>query len=89
MPSRNMGRERRYGMNVYRWGKQMARGAIVLFEQPEGRQLIEKHCQSVGLPVEDLRRLVEEVVDKDSMQRRRGLRQAFDEIFDAPVEQSN
>jgi hypothetical protein len=64
----------------------MARGAIVLFEQPEGRKLIEKHCQRIDLPVEDLRRLVEEIVDKDSMQRRRGLWQAFDEIVDVPTQ---
>lgn len=66
----------------------MARGAIVLFEQPEGRALIEKHCGRISLPTEDLKRLVEEVIDIDSMQRRRGMRQAFDEIFDALVEES-
>ena len=61
----------------------MPRDAVVLFGQDEGRKLIERHCRKIKLPVADLRRLVEEVIDKSSMQRRAGLWQAFDEVLDA------
>jgi hypothetical protein len=60
----------------------MARGAVVLFEDPAGRALVEKYCRKVGLNVADLERLLEELIDKDSLARRRGLRTFFDEFFD-------
>jgi hypothetical protein len=61
----------------------MPRDVVVLFAQEEGKRLIQSHCRRIGLPVADLRRLVEEIVDKSNMQRRHGLWQAFDEILDA------
>ena len=63
----------------------MPRDIVVLFDQEEGRQLIERHCRDIGLPVADLQRLIEEVIDKSTMQRRHGLWQAFDEVLDADV----
>ncbi len=63
----------------------MARGAVTLFEQPEGRKLLAEHCRRVGLPLADLERLVEAVIDRNAMQRRRGLWGIFDEVLDAPV----
>lgn len=63
----------------------MPRDIVVLFDQEEGRRLIETRCATIGLPVADLQRLIEEVIDKSSMQRRHGLWQAFDEILDADV----
>jgi hypothetical protein len=60
----------------------MARGAVVLFEDPSGRALVEKHCRKVGLDVADLERLLEELIDKDSLARRRGLWRFFDQFFD-------
>jgi len=63
----------------------MPRDIVVLFDQEEGRQLIESHCRKIGLPVADLQRLIEEVIDKSTMQRRHGLWQAFDEVLDADV----
>jgi hypothetical protein len=60
----------------------MAREVVTLFAQQEGQTLIRKHCRQVGLEVEDLRRLIEEVIEKDSMQRRHGLWQAFDEVLE-------
>ncbi|MCS6891157.1 MAG: hypothetical protein RMK64_09275 [Rhodovarius sp.] len=60
----------------------MARELVSLFAQEAGRALIQQHCQRVGLEVADLQRLVEEVIDKDSMGRRRGMRQVFDSILD-------
>ncbi|MDW8444451.1 MAG: hypothetical protein RML45_09195 [Acetobacteraceae bacterium] len=60
----------------------MAREFIALFSQKEGEALIRRHCRQVGLEVADLKRLVEEVIEKDSMGRRHGLRQTFDDILD-------
>ncbi len=60
----------------------MARDAVVLFTQDEGKKLIQRHCRRIGLPVADLRRLVDEVIHKSTMQRRRGLWEAFDEVLD-------
>jgi hypothetical protein len=61
----------------------MPRDAVVLFAQEQGKQLIKRHCRKIRLRVADLHRLVEEVVERDSMMRRRGLHQAFDEILDS------
>lgn len=60
----------------------MPRDVVVLFAQEDGKRLIRKHCRRIGIEEADLRRLVEEVVDKSSMQRRAGLWQAFDEVLD-------
>jgi hypothetical protein len=43
----------------------------------------------MGLRIADLRQLVEEVIEKDSMARRPGLWQAFDDILDTPAEESS
>ena len=64
----------------------MARDVVALFAQDEGKKLIQRHCRRIGLPVSDLRRLVEEIVSKSTMQRRRGLWEAFDEVLDSGSE---
>jgi len=61
----------------------MPRDVVTLFAQDSGKKLIRRHCRQIGLPVDDLRRLVEEVVDKSTMQRRHGLYEAFDEVLGA------
>lgn len=63
----------------------MAREFIALFSQKEGEALIRRHCRQVGLEVADLKRLVEEVIERDSMGRRHGLRQTFDDILENSV----
>ncbi len=66
----------------------MSRDIVVLLAQEEGRRLVEEHCRRIGLPVADLERLIEEAIDKQPMQRRRALWQAFDEVLDAdPAEE--
>ena len=60
----------------------MVRDVVALFVQDEGKKLIQRHCRRIGLPVADLRRLVDKVIDKSTMQRRRGLWEAFDEVLD-------
>lgn len=64
----------------------MPRDVVTLFAQDAGKKLIRKHCRQINLPVDDLRRLVEEVVDKSTMQRRHGLYEAFDEVLGATYE---
>lgn len=64
----------------------MPRDVVTLFAQEEGKKLIQRHCRRIGLPVGDLRRLVEELVDKSTMQRRHGLWQAFDEVLEDSLE---
>lgn len=59
----------------------MPRDVVTLFAQEAGKRLIIKHCRQIKLPVESLRRLVEEIVDKSTMQRRHGLWEAFDEVL--------
>jgi hypothetical protein len=56
---------------------------VTLFAQPAGRALIKKHCRAIGLPEADLKSLLEEVIEKDTMLRRNGLWQAFDAILDS------
>ncbi len=63
----------------------MPRDIVVLFDQEGGRRLIENHCRTIGLPIADLQRLIEEIINKSTMQRRHGLWQAFDEVLDADV----
>lgn len=60
----------------------MANEIVTLFGQADGMELVEKHCRQIGLGVGDLQRLVEEVIDKEPLQRRHGLWQAFDEVLD-------
>jgi len=43
----------------------MPRNVVVLFDQEEGQKLIRDHCRRIKLPVADLRRLVEEVIEKN------------------------
>lgn len=64
----------------------MAREFVSLFMQTEGQNLIREHCKKIGLEVADLKRLVEEVIEKDPMGRRHGLYQTFDEILDNSAE---
>lgn len=61
----------------------MARGAVVLFDDPEGRQLLETHCARIKFPVADLEQLVEAVIDCQSSQRRRRLWREFDDLLDS------
>ncbi|SDG06659.1 hypothetical protein SAMN04515659_2028 [Dyella sp. 333MFSha] len=66
----------------------MPRDVVTLFAQEKGSKLIKKHCRAIGLPYGDLKRLVEEVVDKSTMGRRHGLWQAFDEVLGESLEET-
>ena len=67
----------------------MAREYVTLFASKEGQALLRRHCRLMGLPIADLRQLVEEVIEKDSMAKRAGLWQAFDDILETPTEESS
>jgi len=60
----------------------MPRHIVVLFDQPEGQALLQKHCRRLKVKTADLRQLVEIVIEKNNMERRRGLWDAFDEVID-------
>jgi hypothetical protein len=62
----------------------LAREYVTLFASKDGQSLLRKHCRRVGLEVASLRQLVDEVIEKDSMAKRAGLWQAFDDILDSP-----
>lgn len=64
----------------------MSREYVTLFASKEGQALLRRHCHRVGIEVATLHQLVEEVIEKDSMARRAGLRQAFDDLLDIPDE---
>ncbi|MCX8134748.1 MAG: hypothetical protein N3D18_12395 [Roseococcus sp.] len=64
----------------------MPREMVTLFRQEKGLALLRRHCAAIGLAEQDLKDLIEEVIEKDSMARRRGLWQAFDEILDRTEE---
>lgn len=59
----------------------MPRDVVTLFAQDDGKKLIARHCRNIKLPVADLRDLVETVVEMNSMVRRRGLTDAFDDVL--------
>lgn len=65
----------------------MPREYVTLFASKDGQPLLRKHCRRVGLEVSSLRQLVDEVIEKDSMAKRAGLWQAFDDILDTPVDE--
>jgi hypothetical protein len=65
----------------------MPKEFVTLFAQKDGQVLVRQHCRTVGLEVSDLKELVEEVIEKDSLQRRHGLWQFFDEKLDSIAEE--
>jgi|YNPMSStandDraft_2_1061718.scaffolds.fasta_scaffold10408_2 hypothetical protein len=65
----------------------MPKEFVTLFAQKDGQVLVRRHCRTVGLEVSDLKELVEEVIEKDSLQRRHGLWQFFDEKLDSIAEE--
>jgi len=67
----------------------MPRDVVTLFAQAAGNKLIRKHCRKIAFPVESLRQLTEEIVDKNTMQRRHGLYEAFEEILSASMDGDN
>jgi hypothetical protein len=64
----------------------MPKEFVSLFAQKDGQVLVRRHCRSVGLEVSDLKEMIEEVIAKDSLQRRHGLWQFFDEKLENTAE---
>lgn len=60
----------------------MPRNVVVLFARPEGRKLIERHCQAAGVRMGDLQELVELEADQVGRDRKADLWPAFDVILD-------
>ncbi len=55
---------------------------LVLFASKEGQALLRRHCKKAGIPVADMRALIEEEAKQVGRDRRRGLWPVFDEILD-------
>jgi hypothetical protein len=60
----------------------MPRDVVVLFNQPDGEALIRRHCAEAGVPFGTLEELLETEIERSGLQRRHGLREAFDDILD-------
>ena len=54
---------------------------VVLLRSETGRRMIREKCDSMGLDMEVLQRLIEAELRQVGKQRKRGLRADFDEIF--------
>lgn len=64
-----------------------ARSAVVaLLQQGRGRDIIAKLCRAQGLKVQILDELVEAELDQAGKERKRGLYDRFDEIFDQSLD---
>ncbi len=65
----------------------MARSAVVLLMDEEGRKLVCKHCRRAKLPVGDLEQLLDHLIRSSGMERRRSFFAACSEILDAAEEE--
>lgn len=60
----------------------MSKQIVTLFAREEGMDLVRRHCRQINLPVADLQQMLEQIIEKDPLLSRSGLRTAFDEILD-------
>lgn len=63
---------------------------LPLFEQGEARDALKKYCRKAGIQIHTLEQLVDVELEQIGKQRKRGLKEKFDEIltneFDIPKE---
>ena len=59
----------------------MATNVVVLLQSENGRRLVRKKCESVGLDIAVLEQLIDAELDYAGKLRKRGLRGDFDDIF--------
>jgi hypothetical protein len=60
----------------------MPRKVVVILDSKEGRELVRRKCREIKLKMPIFERLVEAELDQQGKQRKRGLREEFDEILD-------
>ena len=59
----------------------MSENMVVLLSSETGRRMVRDKCDSMGLDMEILQRLIEAELKQVGKQRKRGLYAEFDEIF--------
>ena len=60
----------------------MANGHVVLLRSEAGRRLVRSKCKQAGLDPSVLEQLIEVEMDQQGKLRKRGITEAFNEIFD-------
>jgi hypothetical protein len=55
---------------------------IPLFEQGDARDALKKRCREAKIPIKLLQDLVEAEIEQIGKQRKRGLRERFDQLLD-------
>lgn len=60
----------------------MSNGHVVLLHSEAGRRLVRSMCKESGLDPDILERLIEVEMDQQGKPRKRGITEAFNEIFD-------
>lgn len=59
---------------------------LPLFEQSDARDALKKRCREAKIPIKLLLDLVEAEMEQFGKQRRRGLRERFDQLLDPASE---
>jgi hypothetical protein len=63
---------------------------LPLFQQGEARDALKKRCREAKIPIKLLEDLVEARIEQIGKQRKRGLRERFDQLLDPePVPDGN
>ena len=60
----------------------MHRNTVVLLNTDEGRTLVQKKCQHIGLKMSGFEQLVEAELDQQGKQRKAGIWDSFDQILE-------
>ena len=60
----------------------MPRNVVALLDNQECRAMVAERCQAHGMRIAEFEELVQTVVEQTGKQRRRGLRDTFDDILD-------
>lgn len=56
---------------------------IPLFDQGDARDALKRRCREAKIPIKLLEELVEAEIEQIGKQRKRGLRDRFDQLFDS------
>lgn len=56
---------------------------LPLFEQSDAREALRKRCREAKIPIKLLLDLVEAEIEQIGKQRKRGLRERFDQLLDS------
>ena len=60
----------------------MPKGVVILFDNPESRQVIQEVCEENGVLYSALEDLVQAEIEQTGKQKKKGLWDSFDDILD-------